>query len=69
MHYPPHNRDRHYGSTITSASGQPWSVRIGTQLKVNDDGRSPNPHRFYVRDEVNPGRNRSRYPGPLYRKK
>ncbi|OXA51738.1 uncharacterized protein LOC110851893 [Folsomia candida] len=69
VHYPPHNRIDRYGSSISAASGQPWSVRIGTQLKVNDDGRSPHPHRFYVRDEINPGRNRSRYPGPIYRKK
>jgi len=43
---------------------QPWSIQIGTQLKVNDDGKGPNSgSRYYVRDERN---TRSRR--PLYRK-
>ncbi|ODM95939.1 hypothetical protein Ocin01_10736 [Orchesella cincta] len=46
--------------------GQPWSVQIGTQLKVNDDGKGPNSgSRYYVRDERN---TRPRQPPPPYRK-
>jgi hypothetical protein len=37
-----------------------WSVQVGTQLQVHDDGRSRNPAQHYVRDE-RPGRVRG-YP-------
>ncbi|CAL8083637.1 unnamed protein product [Orchesella dallaii] len=44
--------------------GQPWSIQIGTQLKVNDDSKGPTSgSRFYVRDERN-----TRPRQPLYRK-
>ena len=41
-----HGREAPRGETIDG-----WSVQVGTQLRVHDDGRSRNPGQFYVHDE------------------
>ena len=46
---------------VASDDGVPWSIQVGTQLKVNDDGRERNPEQFYVRDETRGNMHSRRY--------
>ena len=62
------NRPTHGYGREEPHSNEAWSIQVGTQLKVHDDGREKNPEQFYVRDESRRGSGSQRRYSPYYRK-